>query len=324
MSVAKVISVLNWKGGVGKTTLAHHLGTGLQELSLSDIKEYLHRSHHPRVLLIDLDAQCNLSISCLRDDKFENLVYVNNTPTVKDLIDLFLTQEKPGVEVGDYILHKLVRRSADKYLYNNVDLLPAHQDLIFSDMNIAAYSRADFRGNLLNSDIYKFQILHRILKQVRGNYDFIFIDCPPNLNFITQNALYTSDYFLVPTILDKLSSYGIASIVQKVHALNKAFASASEDYTETKLLGIVANNVIDRGGPKASQAHILARLNEVYPEHLFECYLTYGDGIARASAEGIPVYALGTSLGNASKQSILLKNILKELLTRLEGERRES
>jgi chromosome partitioning protein len=44
MSVAKVISVLNWKGGVGKTTLTHHLGTGLQELSLSDIKEYLHSS----------------------------------------------------------------------------------------------------------------------------------------------------------------------------------------------------------------------------------------------------------------------------------------
>lgn len=320
MNAARVISVLNWKGGVGKTTLTHHLGTGLQELNLSDIKEYLHISRYPRVLLIDLDAQCNLSISCLRDDKFENLVYVNKIPTIKDLLDLFLTQDKPGIDVDDYILSKLVRRSADKYQYNNVDLLPAHQDLIYSDMNIAAYSRADFRSNLLNSDIYKFQILHRILQQVRMQYDFIFIDCPPNLNFITQNALYTSDYFLIPTILDKLSSYGIASIIHKVHSLNKTFASACEDYTETKLAGIVANNVIDRGGPKASQALVLNALKTAYPDSLFECYLTYGDGIARASSEGIPVYALGTSLGNASKQSILLKNILKELLTRIEGD----
>lgn len=319
MNGTKVISVLNWKGGVGKTTLTHHLGTGLQELTQSDIKQYLHISRYPRVLLIDLDAQCNLSISCLRDDKFENYVYVNNTPTIKDLIDLFLTQDKPGIEVNDYILHKLVRR-ADKYLYSNVDLLPAHQDLIFSDMNIAAYSKADFRSNLLNSDIYKFRILHRILQQVRKEYDFIFIDCPPNLNFITQNALYASDYFLVPTIPDKLSSYGIASIIHKVNSLNKTFASACEDYTETKLAGIVANNVIDRGGPKASQANILAALKTTYPDNLFECYLTYGDGIAIASAEGIPVYALGTSLGNASKQSLLLKNILKELLARLEGD----
>ena len=52
--MAKRISIINFKGGVGKTTLAFHLGTGLAWL------------HDSRVLLVDMDHQSTLSILCLR------------------------------------------------------------------------------------------------------------------------------------------------------------------------------------------------------------------------------------------------------------------
>lgn len=67
MGKAKVVSIINWKGGVGKTTLTHHLATGLQEMKLGEGQEI-------KVLLIDADAQCNLSIACLKDDNYENVV----------------------------------------------------------------------------------------------------------------------------------------------------------------------------------------------------------------------------------------------------------
>ena len=65
MRNCKVISIINWKGGVGKTTLTHHLGTGFAHLSEDERLQYLGKKDLPKVLLIDNDAQCSLSVSCL-------------------------------------------------------------------------------------------------------------------------------------------------------------------------------------------------------------------------------------------------------------------
>jgi len=315
----KVITVMNWKGGVGKTTLTHHLGTGLLELSKNERERYLGTSDLPRVLLIDNDAQCNLSISCLEDDYFEDLVYKKGIGTMKNLYSEFLMHDESDIDVDDYILKGSVRAAEDK-VYTQVDLLPAHQDLIYTDMNIAVCKKPDFQGSLVGSDIYKFQILERILEQVRDDYDFIFIDCPPDLNFITQNSLYTSDYYLIPTHLDKLSSYGISSITNKVDEINKIFymAPSQNGYDETELVGIVGNSVVEwNQAPKQSQQAILASLREKFRDKVFENYLTYGDGIAKASELGYPVYAYAGSNGNAAKQSNMLREILLELLDRI-------
>ncbi len=53
MGECKVISVINWKGGVGKTTLTHHLATGLIHLSEEERVKYLGSSDIPRVLMVD-------------------------------------------------------------------------------------------------------------------------------------------------------------------------------------------------------------------------------------------------------------------------------
>jgi chromosome partitioning protein len=92
--MGKVISIINWKGGVGKTTLTHHIASGLQEIK--DMKE-MGFDRFPKVLLIDADAQCNLSIACLGDNKFEDMAYKSATPipTIRDIFEQFL-------ETGDY------------------------------------------------------------------------------------------------------------------------------------------------------------------------------------------------------------------------------
>ncbi|MBM7572724.1 AAA family ATPase [Aquibacillus albus] len=319
---AKVISVINWKGGVGKTTLTHHIAAGLQNFSLDKMEELLNAKTYPKVLLIDADAQCNLSISCITDNTFEKFIGGENeehTKGIKALFEEFLTNDSPDVNVQNYILKKAVR-SNDNKVYKNIDLIPAHPDLIYTDMDIAVYSRPNFRSNLIGAEIYKFQILDNVINSLRNQYDFIFIDCPPNLNFITQNALYASDFYLIPTIPDKLSSYGILSIKHKIDDLNSTFQSASSEYTNTKLLGIVPNNIRESGNkPKDTQANILSTLNEIFPDDVFKNYLTYGDGISRASALGYPVFAYEGSHQNSTKQSKLIRNIIKELLGKMEG-----
>ncbi|MDT8903254.1 ParA family protein [Anaeroselena agilis] len=317
MGNTKVVSVINWKGGVGKTTFTHHLGTGLQELSETNLSELLGTDTSPKVLLVDLDAQCNLSISCLSDDIFEKKVFTDKIGTIKDLFEKFLVDENANVDLSQYILKKSVR-SSEGYIYTNVDLLVSHPDLIYTDMDIAVYAKPSFKANLMNKDIYKFRIVHNILKGVKDQYDFIFFDCPPNLNFITQNALYESDYYLIPTILDKLSSYGILSITHKVKDLNKAFSGSDANFHETNLAGIVSNNVREYSQePKDSQSNVLTTLKNIFPNQVFENYLTNGDGIPKASASGYPVYAYKDKNANAKKQSEALINITKEFLARI-------
>ncbi|KFZ32263.1 hypothetical protein JS44_13485 [Anoxybacillus flavithermus] len=84
-----------------------------------------------------------------------------------------------------------------------------------------------------------------------------FIDCPPNLNYITQNALYASNYYLIPAIPDRLSSYGISAIKNKVDELNERFQSSSKEYSDTKLIGIVLNFILEYGNqPKHTQTNV--------------------------------------------------------------------
>lgn len=284
---------------------------------MSEIRDLTGLDRYPKVLLIDTDAQCNLSISCLEADSYEDLAYNKKICTIKDLFVKFLDNEEPNINVDDCILKGKVRSSENR-VYKYIDLIPSHQELIHTDMNIAVYNKPDFRGSLIGTSIYKFQILDRILKEVKNNYDFIFIDCPPNLNFITQNALYSSNYYLIPTLPDKLSSYGILSITNKVDELNKLFGVAVPGYKTTKLIGIVANNVREYGGgPKTTHANTLARLRSIFINLVFSEYLTHGDGITTASEHGYPVFAYEMSSTNASKQSNLLKSILREFLGKL-------
>lgn len=75
--MSNIISMINWKGGVGKSTLSLHLGVNIMRQIES----------RPRVLLIDLDPQCNLSYLALGVSKYTELVYDKKKPPSR----IFLT-----------------------------------------------------------------------------------------------------------------------------------------------------------------------------------------------------------------------------------------
>ncbi|CFX11794.1 P-loop containing nucleoside triphosphate hydrolase [Syntrophomonas zehnderi OL-4] len=316
---AKVISIINWKGGVGKTTLTHHLGTGIMHLEPEERVRYFGREDMPRVLLVDSDAQCSLSVACLDVETYERLIYREKRETLNDIYLPYLQNDRWESDVGSCILKWQVRAS-NRGTYPTVDLLPAHQELIFMDMNIAVYKRASMVGSLMESDVYKFQVLDQILLQVKDDYDFIFIDCPPSLNFLTLNAFYASDYYLIPTLLDLLAIYGLSSIVSRVEEMNGVFLRSADGYTPTKLLGVVANNVREyKQEPKESQATIQQQLFNMVGDQLFQNYVTMGDGIPSANQVGYPVYALSGTNSKAKKQGQEMLAVLTEMLERMEG-----
>lgn len=100
--------------------------------------------------------------------------------------------------------------------------------------------------------------------------------------------------------------------------MNKAFSEFKDDYRPTELVGIVANNVREYAQEtKESQSNILLELTNSIGNNMFKAYITYGDGISRASALGYPVFYLEDIHQNAAKQSEQIREIIKELLSKI-------
>ena len=92
--------------------------------------------------------------------------------TILHLFKPFVERDEPGLNVQEYIM--TAGALGNNSNYPTVHLIPSHQDLIFTDMDIAVFRRA---SAFENGDLYKSQALERILQQVKDDYDFIFIDC---------------------------------------------------------------------------------------------------------------------------------------------------
>ncbi|KAB2951076.1 AAA family ATPase [Heliorestis acidaminivorans] len=311
--MAKVISMINWKGGVGKTTLTLHIGIGLN------------RATRGRILLVDLDPQCNLSFLALGVEDYVNKVYKQKTPTLKSIFDGYFNDSK--ISANDVILTKSVNRSPG-IVYSNVDIMLSHQELVLLDLTLARSRKAgrDHKEETRN-EIEKLAILNRVLSQIKDMYEYILLDCPPNVNLVTQNAFYASDYYVVPAIPDFLSTTGISLIKDYMKGFNKDFngmhsyAGIEEIYNETKFGGIIFNMVDERnGGPKQTHAEAFKSVSLQHPGDVFKKYVTDGDGISVAASVNLPVYAhsyLPRSNPNAKKQSEYLTDLVDEFIKKI-------
>ncbi len=105
------------------------------------------------------------------------------------------------------------------------------------------------------------EVLKSALSPKLKNFDFVLIDCPPNLGFITQNGIEISDYYLIPTIPDTLSTYGIPQIVKKIHDLSV------ERNLKIKCLGLVITKYSTSSNAHARGKRSLpARFENIFEE----------------------------------------------------------
>lgn len=174
----KVISFINMKGGVGKTTLC--IG----------IAEYLAEYRNKHILLIDLDPQFNTTQSIMNLFELED-EYLNNycnNKTVKRLFEEPSTiNERPKMPTASELIIEL-----DQHL----SIVAGSIHLVLEDKN---------KSNARLKKVKKF-IFDNHLNKV---YDYIFIDCPPTISLYTDAALVASDYYLVPIKVDRYSILGV-------------------------------------------------------------------------------------------------------------------
>ena len=231
----KIISVINYKGGVGKTTLTSNLSA-----------ELANRGHN--VLMIDLDPQTSLTFSFIRPDQWMD--DFSEDTTIKNW---FKPQKKRKVRFNDLVIDLHLPNLAGK-----LHMISSHLDLINIDLELAT----QLSGANLTQAKANFLKVHRTLlkgiEQLDDDYDFVIIDCPPNFNIVTKNAIVASDYILVPAKPDYLSTLGIDYLMRSVNKLisdYNDYCSVSdnddeEDFSQInpQVLGVIFTMVQFYGG----------------------------------------------------------------------------
>ena len=153
------------------------------------------------------------------------------------------------------------------------------------------------------------EVLRRAMRPLlEGNdYDFVLIDCPPSLGLVTLNGLRISDYYLVPTIPDDLSTYGIKQIIDRVREFSETIGKTIEP------LGILATKYRAQSPVHTNQLRILKRYKEA---PLFDTVVPENNDIA-AAGEYKAVSTMRQKWGYRGQFDIY-RALTKEILERVQ------
>ena len=169
----RTIAVTNHKGGVGKTTTVAAVGQALANKG-------------KRVLIIDLDAQANLTSFFFNEAEIDNSVY--------------------GALMGK--LEKLpIMRVSDK-----LSLVPASLELARAETDLA-------------SKIARERILSNLIEDVSDSYDYVLLDCPPSLGILTTNALAAATDVYIPLTAEALPLKGLKMLEEIVDEVRRSINS---------------------------------------------------------------------------------------------------
>ena len=311
----KVISVINYKGGVGKTTLTANIAAELARCG-------------KRVLLLDADAQCSLTFSFLSPQEWkENLggdKRLGSDKTIKHWFDGISSEGEipvPGLE--ELIVPKLRVHDYVRDKGGSIDLIPSHLGLINVDVDLAYMLSGAPELSRVNRRFVKVHgELRKALAKISGNpgYDVALIDCPPNFNIVTKNAIVASDGILIPAKPDYLSTLGISYLVFNHGELVKKFnecASSEEDAIHPKIMGVVFTMVqINRGHPINAQQPYMEK--ETIPASIFPTYVRENKTIfADAPETRVPAilheYSQQTHSNIVLEMEALTKNFWREV-----------
>ncbi len=226
--MAQVFSVVNQKGGVGKTTTAVNLGAYLASLGKF-------------VLLVDLDPQANATSNLGFDHRqLTQGVYEAIAGTAR-MRDVILETRVPGYR-----------------------LVPSTTALAGANVELVGIERREWR-------------LYDALLEVRGEYDYILIDCPPSLGLLTVNGLVAGDTVLIPVQAEYFALEGLGQLLETVGLVKQHLRP------ELEVLGAVLTMYDKRN---ALSDAVMKDLYQFFPNRIFRTTIPRNVRLAEAPSHG--------------------------------------
>ena len=256
MTVA--VSLINMKGGVGKTTLAFNLAWH------SAWKDNL------KVLAVDLDPQANLSQYFMGAEKY--LEYLNSEKsTVLDIFEQFSSPKgksgAPTLIKPENVIHNL-HKWQDGSL---IDLIPSRLELAWT----------------LKNPTEKAHLLPKFLSNVSKNYDLILIDCAPTESILTTAAYRSSRYVVVPVKPEFLATIGFPLLGR---SLEEYKVMHQDQHLE--IAGVIFNDM-RRSNPSPEQVKSKADVIELADSFgwpVLEEVAFHSDSYPTGSRSGKPIF----------------------------------
>ncbi len=290
-----IISTVNMKGGVGKTTLTVNLATCLA------------KNHGKRVLVVDLDSQINATLSLIQPQEFAKLRREKRT-----LNQLIYKEIKLNNRIKR-IASEVVRPDACQI--KGLDLLPGDIDLydeyLVSELlhnKALSDSRCDF-SDVWNG--FEEQLIKSILAPVVNDYEFIFLDCAPGYNLLTRSGIVASDFYLLPARPEPLSLVGIKLLEGRISKLKESYGDDS--CFKAQLLGIVfiltSGNLFDRYYKQVMQ-RVTVDFN---PSQIFENRIPMDVNVAKAVDYFMPAVLASPNSSGSKSFAKLAEEFLEKL-----------
>lgn len=249
----QTIAISSFKGGTAKTSTTLHIGAALAKF------------HKKKVLLIDFDAQANLTTG-LGFDPDENDSMASVLQGQKELKDVIKSTNMP-----------------------HLDLVPADTWL----------ERVEVTGALA-SDRYSHERLRDIIKTAK--YDFIIIDTPPSLCWLTESALIAAKHTLVCATPEFYSVKGLERLSQFMESINQRHP--------LNILGVVLSFWNDRGKSNTAFMEVIER---TFPNKLLKTKVRRDINVSEASIYGKPLFETAPNCRAAEDYMAVSKELLKRI-----------
>lgn len=261
---ALAISVVNQKGGVGKTTTTVNLGAALAEQGR-------------RVLLIDIDAQSNLTTHLGLGVK-EDPADLNEIPkgpewTIYDVLK------------GSKRLHEVVIKRS-----KNLDVVPSSLLLSAADLEL---------GGVVGREL----LLKRAVDRVREQYDVILIDCPPTLGLLSLNALAAVDQVIVPVQSEYLALHGVRQLLDTIDQVRSV-------YNQNLVVGGVLICLHD--SRKRLARAVADTIRAYFGDLVFDTVIRENVALAEAPAKGQTIFEYLPKSPGAEDYLALSKEVLHD------------
>lgn len=219
-----------------------------------------------RVLLVDFDPQGALSVGVgVNAIELEQTVYNLLLDRNTAFEDVVIKTNVPGVE-----------------------LLPGNIDLSAAEV-------------VLVSEVAREQALKRVLTQVRGEYDYVLIDCPPSLGLLTVNALTASDAVIIPLECEFFALRGMALLVDTIEKVRDRLNP------ELEIQGVVATMY---DGRTLHAREVIARVREAFGTRLFQTTIPRTVRFAEAPVAGEPILTYAGDSKGAAAYRALAREVL--------------